>query len=66
MKIRAATLRAMGQAAPYAQSRPLVIETLELGDQDVGTEEAEARGPVGAACLDERRCDLDRRLLDEA
>jgi len=30
MKIRAAVLRAMGAPRPYAQSRPLAIETLEL------------------------------------
>ena len=30
MKIRAATLRAVGLPAPFAQSRPLAIETLDL------------------------------------
>ena len=30
MKVRAAVLRAMGLPRPYAESRPLVIETLEL------------------------------------
>ena len=30
MKVRAAVLREMGRPAPYAQSRPLVIETLTL------------------------------------
>jgi len=30
MKVRAAVLRQMGLPAPYAQSRPLVIETIEL------------------------------------
>ena len=30
MKIRAAVLRTMGAALPYAQSRPLSIEEVEL------------------------------------
>lgn len=30
MKVRAAVLREMGLPAPYAQSRPLAIETVEL------------------------------------
>jgi Zn-dependent alcohol dehydrogenase len=30
MKVRAAVLREMGLPAPYARSRPLRIETLEL------------------------------------
>lgn len=30
MKIKAAVLRTMGAAAPYAQSRPLTIEEVEL------------------------------------
>jgi alcohol dehydrogenase len=30
MKIRAAVLNAMGATTPYAKSRPLTIETLEL------------------------------------
>ncbi|WP_020649479.1 zinc-dependent alcohol dehydrogenase family protein [Solimonas variicoloris] len=30
MKVRAAVLREMGRAAPYADSRPLAIETVEL------------------------------------
>ena len=36
MKVRAAVLRAMGMAAPYAESRPLVIETLELAPPGPG------------------------------
>ncbi|MCZ7654913.1 MAG: alcohol dehydrogenase catalytic domain-containing protein [Rhodocyclaceae bacterium] len=31
MKIRAAVLNQTGLSAPYAQSRPLAIETLDLG-----------------------------------
>ena len=30
MKIRAAVLNAMGAALPYAKSKPLTIETIEL------------------------------------
>lgn len=30
MKVRAAVLREMGLPAPYAESRPLLIETVEL------------------------------------
>ena len=30
MKIKAAVLREMGKEAPYAKSKPLSIETLEL------------------------------------
>lgn len=36
MKVRAAVLREMGLPAPYAESRPLVIETLELAPPGAG------------------------------
>ena len=36
MKVRAAVLREMGRAAPYAESRPLSIETVELGSPGPG------------------------------
>jgi alcohol dehydrogenase len=36
MKMRAAVLRAIGLAAPYAQSRPLTIETVELAPPQAG------------------------------
>ena len=36
MKIRAAVLEAMGAAAPYAESRPLRIDDLELDDPGYG------------------------------
>lgn len=36
MRVRAAVLRQMGLPAPYAQSRPLVIETLELAPPGAG------------------------------
>ena len=36
MKIRAAVLRQMGLKAPYAESRPLTIETLELAPPQAG------------------------------
>lgn len=36
MKVRAAVLREMGLSAPYAESRPLRIETLELDDPGPG------------------------------
>ncbi len=31
MKVRAAVLREMGRPAPYAESRPLEIEEIDLG-----------------------------------
>ncbi len=36
MKTRAAVLRAMGLPLPYAQSRPLAIETVELEPPGAG------------------------------
>ncbi|EIT71068.1 MULTISPECIES: zinc-dependent alcohol dehydrogenase family protein [Hydrocarboniphaga] len=36
MKVRAAVLRQMGLPAPYAQSRPLVIDTIELAAPGAG------------------------------
>lgn len=36
MKVRAAVLREAGLPAPYAQSRPLSVETVELGDPGPG------------------------------
>lgn len=36
MKVRAAVLHELGRAAPYAQSRPLVIETLDLAPPGPG------------------------------
>ena len=36
MKIRAAVLNQTGLSAPYAQSRPLAIETLDLGTPGKG------------------------------
>ncbi len=36
MKVRAAVLRQMGAAAPYAQSRPLAIEEVELAPPGLG------------------------------
>lgn len=36
MKVRAAVLREMGLPAPYAQSQPLKIETIELADPGPG------------------------------
>jgi alcohol dehydrogenase len=47
MKIRAATLRAMGLPEPYAQSRPLAIEALDLAGP--GPDEVLVR--IGAAGL---------------
>jgi len=47
MRIRAATLRAMGLPEPYAQSRPLVIESLDLAPP--GPDEVLVR--IGAAGL---------------
>jgi alcohol dehydrogenase len=47
MKIKAAVLDAMGAAAPYAQSRPLKIDELELDDPGYGEVlvKVEAAGP---------------------
>lgn len=36
MKIRAAVLEAMGRPAPYAQSRPLAVQEIELGPPGPG------------------------------
>src|ERR1700735_4523242 len=36
MKVKAAVLRQSAQPAPYAQSRPLVIETVELAPPAAG------------------------------
>ena len=36
MKIKAAVLNAMGAASPYATSRPLTIETVELAPPGIG------------------------------
>ncbi len=47
MQIRAAVLRAMGAPMPYAQSRPLAIETLELAPPGPG----EVLVRIGAAGL---------------
>ena len=47
MKIRAAVLNAMGAATPYAQSRPLTIEELELRSPGAG----EVLVKLGAAGL---------------
>ena len=43
MKVRGAVLRKMGRATPYAQSKPLSIETLDL--------EGPARTNYACACL---------------
>lgn len=56
MKVRAAVLRQMGLPAPYADSRPLVIETLSL--QDPGPGELLVR--VRAAGL----CHSDLSVID--
>jgi Zn-dependent alcohol dehydrogenase len=36
VKVRAAVLRQMGLPAPYAQSRPLAVETVELAPPGPG------------------------------
>ena len=41
MKVRAAVLNAMGAVEPYATSKPLAIEELELRD---------CRGPARSSC----------------
>jgi Zn-dependent alcohol dehydrogenase len=56
MKVRAAVLRQMGLPAPYAQSRPLVIETIELAAPGAG----ELRVKVLAAGL----CHSDLSVID--
>ena len=56
MKVRAAVLRQMGLSAPYAQSRPLVIETIELAAPGAG----ELRVKVLAAGL----CHSDLSVID--
>lgn len=48
MKVRAAVLRQMGLPAPYAQSRPLSIETLELDPP--GAEELLVRVQAAGLC----------------
>ncbi len=58
MKVRAAVLRTMGLPAPYAQSRPLSVETVELGDPGPG----ELRVRVLAAGL----CHSDLSVIDGA
>src|SRR4051794_36361235 len=47
MKTRAAILRSMGTTAPYAESRPLAIETVELDPPGSG----EVLVKIGAAGL---------------
>ena len=47
MKVRAAVLREIGLPAPYAQSQPLSIETVELDDPGPG----EVRVKIRAAGL---------------
>lgn len=56
MKVRAAVLRATGLPAPYAQSRPLAIETVELAEPGIG----ELRVRVLAAGL----CHSDLSVID--
>lgn len=56
MKVRAAVLREMARPAPYAQSRPLVIETVDLAGPGPG----ELRVRVLAAGL----CHSDLSVID--
>ena len=58
MKIRAAVLDEMGRPGPYAQSRPVAIETIEL----------DAPGPdqVRERAFDRRRGAVDVAELDRA
>ena len=56
MRVRAAVLREMGLPAPYAASRPLSIETVELADPGPG----ELRVRVLAAGL----CHSDLSVID--
>jgi Zn-dependent alcohol dehydrogenase len=56
MKVRGAVLREMGQPAPYAESRPLAIEELELDGPGPG----ELLVRVGAAGL----CHSDLSVID--
>ena len=56
MKVRAAVLREMGLPAPYAQSKPLAIETIELAPPGAG----ELRVRVLAAGL----CHSDLSVID--
>ncbi len=56
MRVRAAVLREMGAARPYADSRPLAIETVELDEPGPG----ELLVRVGAAGL----CHSDLSVID--
>ena len=56
MKIRAAVLDRMQQAAPYAQSRPVSVETVHLGDPGIG----EVRVRITAAGL----CHSDLSIIN--
>src|SRR4051795_7441516 len=56
MKVRGAVLREMGQPGPYAESRPLAIEELELDGPGPG----ELLVRVGAAGL----CHSDLSVID--
>lgn len=56
MRIRAAILRAMGRSRPYAESRPLAVEAVELEEPGPG----EARVRVAAAGL----CHSDLSVIE--
>ena len=57
MKVRGAVLREMGLAAPYAESRPLAIEELEL-------DAARARASCSCACGAAGLCHSDLSVID--
>src|SRR3974377_252646 len=56
MKVKAAVLNKMGVAPPYAQSKPLLIEEVELDDPGHG----EVMVKIGAAGL----CHSDLSVID--
>lgn len=56
MRIRAAVLDRMGSSAPYAQTRPVSVETIELGDPGPG----EVRVRITAAGL----CHSDLSIIN--
>ena len=58
MKVRAAVLREMGLPAPYAQSRPLSVETVDL--------DPPGRGEILVRVLAAGLCHSDLSVIDGA